>query len=110
MKESKVWFPAKKNGWGWQAPTCWQGRAVLVVYFVFFILLTSLIHPKENLEAWVICTVVLTSIVLGVIRLKGDAPNWKWKKIEKEKRSLFRFEKSIDLGDSVESKPTEKKD
>ncbi|WCN08635.1 hypothetical protein [Marinomonas mediterranea] len=91
-----VWFPAKKNGWGWQAPTCWQGWAVLAVYLALFILLTSLIHPKEALVNWAISSVALTTGLLFVIRVKGEAPNWKWKKIEKEKRSLFRFEKTLD--------------
>ncbi len=24
LNEKKIWFPAKKHGWGWGQPTCWQ--------------------------------------------------------------------------------------
>lgn len=33
----KYWFGAKTHGWGFAAPTCWQGWVVLVVYVVLIV-------------------------------------------------------------------------
>jgi hypothetical protein len=30
---TKLWFPAKRYGWGWGFPTVWQGWAVLAAFF-----------------------------------------------------------------------------
>jgi len=32
----KLWFKAKRYGWGW-TPACWQGWLVLGVYFAVLI-------------------------------------------------------------------------
>src|SRR5580698_7930148 len=32
MSETKVWFPAKKYGWGWGPPCCWQGWVAMIIW------------------------------------------------------------------------------
>ena len=76
----KIWFPAKKYGWGWGAPVCWQGWAVLIGYLildaagvcvgVFF-----LPHYLEIMVAWF---AILTLVLIVILRLKGEPPRWRW--------------------------------
>jgi hypothetical protein len=32
--KQKYWFPAKRYGWGWGLPSCWQGWVVTAIYFI----------------------------------------------------------------------------
>ena len=32
--KKEIWFPAKRYGWGWGLPICWQGWIVLIVWMV----------------------------------------------------------------------------
>jgi hypothetical protein len=74
--EKKIWFPAKKYGWGWGPPTCWQGWVVLTVWMVALgaglFLLPD--HPVLYLVHALICSAVL----LIICWLKGEKPKWNW--------------------------------
>lgn len=35
--ENRLWFPAKRYGWGWGFPDTWQGRMTLAIYFLFLL-------------------------------------------------------------------------
>jgi hypothetical protein len=85
-----VWFPAKKNGWGWGKPTAWQGWFVQMLYLFTVGFISFSVDPKIELLKWILLVSISTLILLVVYYVKGDAPSWKWKPIEKEKRRLFK--------------------
>ncbi|WOD08164.1 hypothetical protein [Marinomonas sp. GJ51-6] len=85
-----VWFPAKKNGFGWSRPTAWQGWFVQMFYLFSVGLISFFVDPKEELSTWLILVSISTVTLLVVYYVKGEAPNWKWKTIDKEKRRLFK--------------------
>lgn len=32
--DRKIWFPAKRYGWGWGLPVAWQGWVVLLLFAI----------------------------------------------------------------------------
>ena len=34
LQHKKHWFPAKRHGWGWGAPICWEGKAIVMIYLI----------------------------------------------------------------------------
>lgn len=90
MSDKKYWFPAKENGFGWGKPTTWQGWSVLLTYLTAVFLISVLIDPKQALVEWFAWVAISTSVLLIVCYVKGEAPSWKWKPIEKEKRKWFK--------------------
>ncbi|RBP83618.1 hypothetical protein EBI01_07745 [Marinomonas rhizomae] len=85
-KKKIVWFPAKKNGWGWSKPSSWQGWTVLALYLLTVIIISIVNDPKAELFKWAVSVAISTFILIACYCWKGEAPNWKWKTIEKEKR------------------------
>ncbi|MCB5160831.1 hypothetical protein [Marinomonas algarum] len=85
-----VWFPAKKNGWGWGKPCTWQGWLVMLIYLASIILFSVAIDPKVDLLPWSIAIGTSTLLLITMYVWKGDAPNWQWKTIDKKKRRLFK--------------------
>jgi len=76
--EKKTWFPAKRYGWGWGPPNCWQGWIVLLLWlalvFVSMILLNR--HPVWQ---WV-CLSSLVLLLILICYWKGEKPRWRWGK------------------------------
>jgi hypothetical protein len=35
--EKKIWFPAKRYGWGWGPPTCWQALLTLLLIGICYL-------------------------------------------------------------------------
>ncbi len=78
--EKKVWFPAKRYGWGWGLPCRWQGWVVFLTYLVLAVGGLSLL-AKEHLVLLGIAYVWVLSIGLIIICfLKGEKPRWRWEK------------------------------
>jgi len=50
VPEKRVWFPAKRYGWGWGLPCAWQGWLVLAAYFLgmFLLSVTAMIFFTGN--------------------------------------------------------------
>lgn len=78
---NKLWFRAKRYGWGWY-PLTWQGWLILVMYV--FGLLGFAIEARQNIKTgnltinfW-INYVVLTSLLIAICYLKGEHPHWRW--------------------------------
>lgn len=75
--KKKIWFPAKKYGWGWGFPCAWQGW---VVYAVWFILLSGggiLITP-HSAGLSVAYAIVLSVAFVFIVASKGEKPRWRW--------------------------------
>lgn len=70
----RYWFRAKRYGWGWGLPLCWEGWVVMGVWFGGLIaLVVSLDEPDRS------AAVFAESLVLvGICWWKGEPPRWRW--------------------------------
>ena len=74
------WFPAKRYGWGWGAPTTWQGWVVLLVFTAALLLGGHWLLPGFGEVIFIGYAVMLSSVLLAVCWLKGEPPRWRWGK------------------------------
>jgi hypothetical protein len=72
----KYWFPAKKYGWGWGPPCCWQGWAVFVGWLLLEVSGTFLV--VHNPLWFVIYSLILAIGLIIICFLKGEKPDWRW--------------------------------
>jgi uncharacterized membrane protein YoaK (UPF0700 family) len=72
------WFPAKRYGWGWGAPTVWQGQAVLAAFFVLLVGGGALLIPWQGEWVFLAYAVLLCVVLMAVCWLKGEPPRWRW--------------------------------
>ena len=73
-----IWFPAKKYGWGWGLPNCWQGWLVVAAYLA--LLCAGAILISKQIEIFLAYTTVLSIILMVICYLKGEKPRWRWGK------------------------------
>ena len=78
LNEKKIWFPAKRYGWGWGLPVCWQGWVVIVVWVLLLGAGTFLIPKHPGL--YVAYSLVLALVLIIICYLKGEKPRWRWGK------------------------------
>lgn len=71
----KYWFPAKRYGWGWSFPTCWQGWAVFAAYAASVALIQRFLPPAKVHALFFAGVAVSTAILVAVCWLKGEPPN-----------------------------------
>lgn len=71
-RTANYWFPAKRVGWGWTFPNCWQGWAVLVAYAASIVLIRHFLPPvRDRVLYWgAIC--LATAVLLTVCWFKGE--------------------------------------
>ena len=81
MPVKKLWFKAKKYGWGWY-PVTWQGWLVVLAYVAFnFLVAMSLVTLIPGV-------IVSTATLLYICMKKGDPLRWRWgKRSEKTKNA-----------------------
>jgi len=77
-KSTQFWFPAKAYGWGWGAPSTWQGWVVLGA-FVVLLVAASIAFPPP-LAPWAFAASVfgLCVALFGICYTKGEPPAWRW--------------------------------
>jgi len=76
--KTTIWFPAKKYGWGWGPPNCWQGWVVIAVWVALLVCGAVLLMP--NIGRFILCTATLTIALNIMCMLKGEKPRWRWGK------------------------------
>ncbi len=74
--ENKFWFPAKKYGFGWGPPNCWQGWVVVAAYLASLAGCAVLLLPDK--KAFLACVAGLTIVFCTVCWLKGEKAGWRW--------------------------------
>jgi hypothetical protein len=76
----KIWFPAKRYGWGWGPPCCWQGWVFFLGWLAALIgdALIFLRPGRQNFAAFIIVEVLLIVVFFLVCLLKGEKPGWRW--------------------------------
>jgi uncharacterized membrane protein YhaH (DUF805 family) len=78
QSEQSYWFQAKQYGWGWGLPISWHGWVVLLVFAVLMGAAAFVFPPDSEHLAFLVCTAVLSSLLIGVCWLKGEPPRWRW--------------------------------
>jgi len=73
----KIWFPAKRYGWGWGLPTCWQGWLVVAAYFALVAACVAILRVRHD-ALYIGCVLALTAIFVAICWLKGEKPRWRW--------------------------------
>ena len=78
----KVWFKAKKYGWGWY-PATWQGWLVTLLHVVYVAYrantLTVMFDTSTSFAFRYIFELILPTIILLVVcLLTGEKPKWRW--------------------------------
>ncbi len=75
----QYWFPAKRYGWGWGMPSCWQGWCVLAAYVVGIALLAFLYPPaSDDSQVFFAGLIGLSVVLVAVCWFKGEPPRWRW--------------------------------
>jgi hypothetical protein len=78
LPKQKYWFPAKRYGWGWGLPSCWQGWAVTAIYFI--LLGVGLFRIGQEPVVFSIFAAMLTFLLLVICWIKGEPTRWRWGK------------------------------
>jgi hypothetical protein len=76
--DRKIWFPAKKYGWGWGAPRTWQGWVVVVVWLAAVELLNYFVRPEISSGKFFGLIVLMVIVLLAICLWKGEKPRWRW--------------------------------
>ncbi len=76
--DKKIWFPAKRYGWGWGPPVTWQGWLVLFGYLALSVLGAVFFFPPRQPYAFAAYEIALTCILIIICWLKGEPPKWRW--------------------------------
>jgi len=77
--EKRVWFPAKRYGWGWGFPCVWQGWVAFGVWILLMVAAAVFLIPK-GLLSFEIAVCVLAFLLIAVCWWKGERPRWRWGK------------------------------
>lgn len=82
--EQKLWFKAKRYGYGWY-PVTWQGWGVLVMYL--FSILTDGIYSNNQSHSvsdffmsFFPRLFILTVFLIIICDAKGEPAKWRWGK------------------------------
>jgi hypothetical protein len=76
--KDNYWFPAKRYGWGWGIPNCWQGWLVFIGYLALMAIAALKFLPQHRSGAFIGVTAVLTVALTAICWLKGEPPEWRW--------------------------------
>jgi hypothetical protein len=75
--EKRYWFPAKRYGWGWGPPNCWQGWAVFLGWLGALFSATLFFARPPSVAFWVFLLVMVV-LLLAICYVKGEPPTWRW--------------------------------
>lgn len=73
----KIWFPAKRYGWGWGLPVAWQGWLAVCVYVLLLFAGSVTLLPQAR-ATYFAFTIVISAVFVFVCWLKGERPRWRW--------------------------------
>lgn len=76
----RYWFPAKRYGWGWGPPVCWQGWLVLTLFLGLLLAGLWWFPPAPRPLPYVLYTPLLNGLLILVCWFKGEPPRWRWGK------------------------------
>lgn len=78
----KLWFKAKNYGWGWY-PVSWQGWAVIALYVLGVLSVSSYLGPVAETRPFGVLfffppVIVLTAFLIVISYITGEKPEWRW--------------------------------
>jgi drug/metabolite transporter (DMT)-like permease len=77
--QPSFWFAAKRHGWGWGLPVCWQGWVVFVAYAALLYGGMYYFKQQRNVSALLIYLLALTAVLIVIVAIKGERPvRWRW--------------------------------
>jgi hypothetical protein len=76
-RDNDYWFHAKRYGWGWGPPLCWQGR-VIVAGFAILMTAGAVMIPRHSLAGFIAYALLLSAVFTGLCCWKGEPPRWRW--------------------------------
>lgn len=77
MQTKQYWFPAKRYGWGWGVPSCWQGWLTMAIW-LGLLLADGMLFAARSILLFQAIAVLLTSILIAICWWKGEPPRWRW--------------------------------
>ena len=79
-EERKFWFAAKRYGYGWGLPLCWQGWVAYAVFIGALIADACVFNPGRHMACFQIGVFVLVAAFVAVGFWKGEPARWRWGK------------------------------
>jgi uncharacterized membrane protein HdeD (DUF308 family) len=75
----KIWFKAKRYGWGWY-PATWQGWLVVLGYLAIFAVLIAIFETniEKFLVPYLVSVFIITSALIFISYKTGEKPGWRW--------------------------------
>lgn len=88
--QKKLWFKAKRYGYGWY-PATWEGWVVLLVYLAIFVFIFRKVDlhshsGSDTIYGISIPIIILTIALIAVCAAKGEKARWRWGDDKNEKR------------------------
>jgi hypothetical protein len=80
LNDRKIWFPAKKYGWGWGFPCAWQGWGVLTIFMAVVFAAVKFLPPSEDLLMFSLFVILASAALIFICFIKGEKPGWRWGK------------------------------
>jgi hypothetical protein len=82
MPSKKLWFKAKRYGWGW-TPVTWEGWAVTFIWILGIIKIAKDADKNSHSASDTILKAIIPFIIISVLLmiicyLKGEKPRWRW--------------------------------
>lgn len=80
--DKKLWFKAKRFGWGWY-PVTWQGWGILVMY-IFSLFSLGIFSDKQTMSDFDFLVhffptvFILTVFLIIICYAHGEKPKWNW--------------------------------
>ncbi len=71
------WFPAKAHGWGWEAPSSWQGWITTALFVAAITLVGALLPPTRRPVAFASGVVACGGLFFALLLRKGEPPAWR---------------------------------
>ena len=80
-KKKKIWFKAKKYGWGWQ-PITWEGWLTVIGYLAIATVLALQLNEGDSLlqvmSTFVVPMILLIFVLITLCYERGEKPKWSW--------------------------------
>lgn len=82
MSKNKLWFKAKRYGWGWY-PASWEGWLVTILYILFILYRSNKVSAMFDTESsfvfrYTFEIIFMTIPLILICYLKGEKPKWHW--------------------------------
>ena len=73
-----VWFQAKRFGYGWGPPTCWQGWIVMIAWLAIFFSGTIWLIKSDRIDLTAVFWPAMIVLLIVILYTKGEKPRWRW--------------------------------